>query len=235
VLELIGAEYRLRRGREPGLDVEEYRQRLPRHADRIDEALGPAATWLDGGAGPVPALPRRVGRYEIERPIARGGMAEVWRGRDLDLGRSLAIKVLQERFAGQPELRRRFHEEARITGQLEHPGIPPVHEVGVLPDSRPFLAMKLIHGRTLAELLAERASVADDLPRWLGIFEQVSQAVGYAHSQGVIHRDLKPSNIMVGPFGEVQVMDWGLAKVLGERRGVSLRRLSKGWDDNGKR
>src|SRR5204862_5099778 len=86
---------------------------------------------------------------------------------------------------------------------------------GTLPDGRPFFAMKLIRGRTLAELLKERPSPAHDLPRFLHVFEQVCQTVAYAHSQGVIHRDLKPGNVMVGAFGEVQVMDWGLAKVLG--------------------
>jgi tetratricopeptide (TPR) repeat protein len=155
-----------------------------------------------------------VGRFQIEGEIARGGMGVVWRARDLDLGRTLAIKVLLEEGQGIPELVQRFRTEARITGQLQHPGIPPVHEVGVLPDGRPFFAMKLIQGHTLAELLRRRSSPADDLPRFLGIFEQVCQTLAYAHSQGVIHRDLKPSNVMVGAFGEVQVMDWGLAKVL---------------------
>src|SRR5262249_23061914 len=120
-------------------------------------------------------------------------------------------------YRGEPEMERRFREEAQITGQLQHPGIPPVHEVGTLPDGRPFLAMKLIKGRTLAQLLHERPSPTADLPRFLGIFEQVCQTLAYAHSKGVIHRDLKPSNIMVGAFGEVQVMDWGLAKVLASR------------------
>src|SRR5207245_2092537 len=89
----------------------------------------------------------------------------------------------------------------------------PVHEVGTLSDGRPFFAMKLIKGRTLADLVKERPSPADELPHFLGIVEQVCQTLAYAHSKGVIHRGLKPSNIMVGAFGEVQVMDWGLAKV----------------------
>src|SRR5262249_25072680 len=96
--------------------------------------------------------------------------------------------------------------------QLQHPGVPPVHEIGRMPDGRPFLAMKLIEGRTLADLLAERKSPSDDLPRFLMVIEQVCQTVAYAHSRSVIHRDLKPANVMVGAFGEVQVMDWGLAK-----------------------
>jgi tetratricopeptide (TPR) repeat protein len=99
---------------------------------------------------------------------------------------------------------------------LQHPGIPPVHVVGRLDDGRPFFAMKLIRGRTLAELLEQRSSPTADLPRLLDIFEKVCQTLAFAHSRRVIHRDLKPSNIMVGAFGEVQVMDWGLAKVLAE-------------------
>src|SRR5205823_14383037 len=87
-----------------------------------------------------------------------------------------------------------------------------------LEDGRPFFAMKLIKGRTLAEILAARANPSEDLPRFLAVFEQLCQAVGYAHSKGVIHRDLKPANVMVGAFGEVQVMDWGLAKLLGDER-----------------
>src|SRR5204862_1202675 len=88
--------------------------------------------------------------------------------------------------------------------------------LGTLPDGRPFLAMKLIKGRTLADDLAGRQSPADQLPRFLGIFEQICQTVAYAHSRGIIHRDLKPHNVMVGKFGEVQVMDWGLAKLVGQ-------------------
>jgi tetratricopeptide (TPR) repeat protein len=108
----------------------------------------------------------------------------------------------------------RFLGEAQLAGQLQHPGVVPVYELGRLDDGRPFFAMKLIHGRTLADLLAERTSPGDDLPRFLRHFETICQTVGYAHSRGVIHRDLKPGNVMVGAFGEVQVMDWGLAKVL---------------------
>src|SRR5262249_55419065 len=109
---------------------------------------------------------------------------------------------------------RRFLEEARLMGQLQHPGVPPVHDLGELPGGRPFFAMKLIKGRTLAQLLKERKSVAEDLPRFLAVFEQGCQTIGYAHSRGVVHRALKRSNVRVGAFGEVQVMDWGLAKLI---------------------
>jgi eukaryotic-like serine/threonine-protein kinase len=159
-------------------------------------------------------MPADKGRYQIVGEIGRGGMGSVLKGRDPDLGRDLAIKVLLEKYHDDPEITRRFVEEAQIGGQLQHPGIVPVYEVGSFDDRRPYFTMKLVKGRTLAALLKERTDPARDLPRFLGIFEQVCQPMAYAHARGVIHRDLKPSNVMVGAFGEVQVMDWGLAKVL---------------------
>ncbi len=109
---------------------------------------------------------------------------------------------------------RRLVYEGRLTGCLQHPGIPPVHNQGQFPDGRSYFIMKLIQGSSLSELLRQRATPAAELPRFLLIFEQLCEAVGYAHSRRVIHRDLKPGNVMVGAFGEVQVIDWGLAKVL---------------------
>ena len=158
-------------------------------------------------------IPARAGRYRLLGEIARGGMGAVHRGRDVELGRDLALKVLLEKHRNRRDLVERFIEEAQICGQLQHPGIVPVYELGVLADHRPFFSMKLVKGRTLAELLAE-AGPGTDLPRFLSIFEAICQTVAYAHARGVIHRDLKPANVMVGSFGEVQVMDWGLAKVL---------------------
>ncbi len=157
-------------------------------------------------------LPARVGRYHLEQEIARGGMGRIVRVRDEDFERPLAMKVL---LGSGRDLEERFLREARMTGQLQHPGIPPVHERGRLADGRPYFVMKLIQGRSLQALLKERAEPSADLPHWLGIFEQICQTVGYAHARGVIHRDLKPANIMVGAYGEVQVMDWGLAKFIG--------------------
>ncbi len=153
-------------------------------------------------------------RYQLVGELARGGMGAIFQGRDLDLGRDLAVKVMREEHRGQAEMVRRFVEEAQIGGQLQHPGIVPVHELGRLPDGRMFIAMKLVRGRTLAALLAARRGPEEERTRFVAVFEQVCQTVAYAHSKGVIHRDLKPSNVMVGSFGEVQVMDWGLAKVL---------------------
>jgi len=167
-----------------------------------------------GLSPPAPADPDRALRLQLFGVIGHGGMGVVLKGYDADLGRDLAVKVLREQFRDQPEMVRRFIEEAQIGGQLQHPGVVPVYELGSLSDRRPYIAMKLIRGRTLAELLAGRREQDDDGARLLGIFESACQTMAYAHSRGVIHRDLKPSNIMVGSFGEVQVMDWGLAKVL---------------------
>ncbi|MCR9293514.1 MAG: WD40 repeat domain-containing serine/threonine-protein kinase [bacterium] len=163
-----------------------------------------------------PEIPDRQSdsRYQLQGEIARGGMGAIIKGRDTDLGRELAIKVLLDSHKDRPEIIERFVEEAQIGGQLQHPGIVPVYELGQFPDERPFFTMKLIKGQTLAAILLKRKSPGEDWPKLLGIFEQVCQTMAYAHSKGVIHRDLKPANIMVGAFGEVQVMDWGLSKVL---------------------
>jgi WD40 repeat protein/tRNA A-37 threonylcarbamoyl transferase component Bud32 len=155
-------------------------------------------------------------RYALKKLLGQGGMGDVWLARDRRLHRIVAVKVMQERWLGNANVVRRFVEEAQLTSQLQHPAIPPVHEMSELPDGRPYFCMKVVRGRTLASILADRAGPQDDLPRLLAVFEQVCQAVAYAHSKGVIHRDLKPQNVMVGAFGEVQVMDWGLAKALGE-------------------
>jgi serine/threonine-protein kinase len=146
--------------------------------------------------------------------LGRGGMGVVLQGRDPELGRDLAVEVLRPEHQDDPAMLRRFREEAQVCGQLQHPGIVPVYALGRSPDGRPYFAMKLVRGQTLAALLAGRTGPSQDLPRFLGIFEQVCQTLAYAHSKGALHRDLKPGNVMVGPFGEVQVMDWGLAKVL---------------------
>jgi serine/threonine protein kinase len=172
-----------------------------------------------GAVTPVPPaadLPQVPG-YELFGEAGRGGMGVVYRARDLAFDRDVAVKLLQDGYPADSPVARRFADEARITAQLQHPGVPPVHDLGTLPDGRPFLAMKLIKGSTLAHLLAARPDPAHGRGWFVAAFEQVCQAVGYAHAHDVIHRDLKPSNVMVGAFGEVQVMDWGLAKVLSAR------------------
>jgi serine/threonine-protein kinase len=169
--------------------------------------VGPAE-GLDG------SIPEDVGRYHLLSRIDGGGMGDIFRGRDTDLGREIAIKALRQQYREDTALGRRLVEEAQIGGQLQHPGVVPVYELGTLADGRPFFTMKLVKGRRLSDLLTSRPSVTEDLAQFLTIFQQVCQTMAYAHARGVIHRDLKPSNIMVGNFGEVQVIDWGLAKVL---------------------
>jgi hypothetical protein len=181
----------------------------------LREAKGESAHVVKPHSDAMPSKGESGDRYQLFGEIARGGMGAVLRGRDVDLGRDLAVKVLLEKHADNPAVARRFLEEAQIGGQLQHPGVVPVYDVGRFGD-RPFFTMKLVKGHTLAALLSERGEPSQDRPRFLGIALQVAQALAYAHAKGVIHRDLKPANIMVGAFGEVQVMDWGLAKVLAE-------------------
>ncbi len=160
-----------------------------------------------------------AGKYQLQGEIARGGVGTVLKGVDTHLGRDVAIKLLREDYLGNPELLQRFVEEAQIGGQLQHPGIVPVYDLG-MQGEQPFFSMKLVKGRTLTAMLEERESPAVELRRYLAIFEQVCHTMAYAHARAVIHRDLKPSNIMVGAFGEVQVVDWGMGKVLG-RGGIA--------------
>jgi serine/threonine-protein kinase len=156
-------------------------------------------------------LPATIGRYTVIREVARGGMGAIVAGRDDAMGREVAIKVMLEAHANKPGFRERFLEEARITSSLQHPGVVPVYELGELPDSRPFFAMRMVEGETLDALLAAQPDPAAELPRYLQVFDRVCQAVAFAHAHGVIHRDLKPLNVMVGRFGVVNVMDWGVA------------------------
>jgi serine/threonine protein kinase len=246
-----------------------------------------AATRHDLG----PALedwPTRIGPYDVEGQLGRGGMGVVLRVRDPKFDRPLAVKLLAAKLTNDIDCLRLFRAEAELMGQLQHPGVPPVYDLGELPDGRPFFAMKLVKGQTLLDMLwlarqtvrrageqqsrgaGEQGSGSDgkgarekkiapsastenaeprpreevptvagdsanlspainrqstttnhqpppELPRFLHLFEQVCQTIAYAHSHGVIHRDLKPANIMVGAFGEVQVMDWGLARVFRNR------------------
>jgi len=192
------------------------RPAVRRHVEGMLEMYPQAGTFLESAVDLDSAAtpPVRAGRFQLGAELARGGMGVVYRARDDSLGRDVAVKVLHERYRVDSLVGQRFLDEARITAQLQHPAIPPVFEVGRLADDRPYLAMKLIKGRTLDELLKERPEPASDRGHFLAVFQQVCQAVGYAHSRHILHRDLKPANVMVGAFGEVQVMDWGLAKLL---------------------
>jgi WD40 repeat protein/serine/threonine protein kinase len=145
--------------------------------------------------------------------LDRGGMGCVYRARDLKLYRDLAVKVMTSIAVGNHHVVNRFKAETQITAQLTHPNIVPIHDTGILPDGRLYYTMKLVEGQRLDSLYGEDPPVAGQLRQRIQVFLQVCQAVSYAHSKGVLHRDLKPQNIMVGRHGEVQVMDWGLAKV----------------------
>lgn len=185
-----------------------------------------------GGQGDKPGLQAApahllAGRYERLGELGEGGMGQVWSVRDHHLKSVMAMKVLRPALGQSPELLARFVAEAQATAQLQHPGIVPVHELGTLGDGRIFFTMELVQGRTLTELA--EALHADTrakghwgaagrftLRRLLTALHQATQAVAYAHARGVLHRDLKPDNLMLGDFGEVRVLDWGLARVTGQ-------------------
>ena len=147
-------------------------------------------------------------KYTFVKELGRGGMGTVYLAEDTELNRHVAIKVLNTPEVTD-DLRNRMIREAQIIARLEHPGIVPVHDVGTLPDGRIYYAMKFVRGSRLDEYAAQGASLRDRLRK----FQAVCDAVAFAHAHGVIHRDLKPQNIMIGSFGEVLVLDWGVAKI----------------------
>jgi serine/threonine-protein kinase len=180
------------------------------------ETPGPSEVTAGDGGGGFPDIALPADRYELLGEFARGGMGVVLRARDRVIGRELAVKVPAAIDDWGRAAESRFLREARITGQLQHPGVVPVYDVGRFPDGRPFMAMRLVRGQPLDVLLGDRPDPGHDRPRWLEVFEQVCRTVAYAHSKGVIHRDLKPHNVVVSGCGQVWVLDWGLAKVLHE-------------------
>lgn len=178
--------------------------------DRVLGHLRDVATW--------PALPDD--RYTDLRAIGTGGMGRVFAAHDRRLGRDVAIKVSHAVTPGA-RLDARLHTEATMLAHLEHPGIVPVHDLGQLADGRRFYVMKLVEGETLD---ARRASLDSESAR-LAVFERVVETVAFAHARGVVHRDLTPANVMIGRFGEVLVMDWGVAALEDDlqREGASIR------------
>jgi serine/threonine protein kinase len=148
-------------------------------------------------------------RYRLLERVARGGMGVVYAAKDEKLERRVALKVLDVP-GTDGDLANRLMREARVLARLEHPGIVPVHDVGTLADGRVFYTMKFVEGQRLDKFIEGVESVQDRLR----LFLRICEAAAFAHARGVLHRDLKPANIMVGPFGEVLVMDWGLAKIL---------------------
>ena len=187
----------------------------------------------------------RISRYKLKGEIDRGGMGAILRVWDDDLRRLIAMKVILGRESAKEaehatstgpraedvdsRTLARFLEEAQVTGQLDHPGVVPVHELGIDAEGRVYFTMRLVKGRELTEILKLVPKTPDagaedwTQARVLGVLLKVCEAVGYAHSKGVIHRDLKPANVMVGQFGEVYVMDWGVAKILGRDDGRDIR------------
>jgi tetratricopeptide (TPR) repeat protein len=209
----------------------DYRASLDATAD--GGTVGSTRVAAPAESTPAGELGTVHGRYKIGAEIARGGMGIVYAARDLAFERDIAVKTVRGDRAWSESTVERFFFESRVTGRLQHPGIPPVHDLGKLPDGRPFLVMKLIRGRTLAEHLDDSARVKDR-DRWIRVFEQLAETVGFAHAEGVIHRDLKPANVMIGAFGEVQVMDWGLAKLPGTAGDVPVNE-DDGDEDAGSR
>jgi eukaryotic-like serine/threonine-protein kinase len=203
------------------LDVwEKCPEKTPEELCRGKSELIPAVQYgirilgstVFASTGQPPPRPMGTARYRFLDYVDRGGMGEIWRGWDNTFRREVAIKVATSHVGVS-----RFKFESLILARLQHPGIVPAHDYGKLPspDNRPFLVMKYVRGQTLENLLQPGQSHAL-VPRaqLLSIFEQVCNAVASAHDKGIIHRDLKPKNVMVGEFGEVQVLDWGLAKCL---------------------
>jgi len=207
--------------------------RLSRRYGRVVDpcvSLGGDGAGVPGGARPepssrVPSRDAKSTRYKLEEEVARGGMGAILKIWDEDLRRHLAMKIVLGEDRGldggvappiDPRILTRFLEEAQVTGQLDHPGIVPVHELGLDAHGRAFFTMKLVQGRDLKAIfdLVFRGKEGWSEARALGVLLKACEAMAYAHKKGVIHRDLKPANVMVGSFGEVYVMDWGLARVL---------------------
>jgi serine/threonine-protein kinase len=195
-----------------------------------DRTTAYAPAWVPGDsqASEIPSTPdsdSRLSRFQVLRPHARGGLGEVHVAWDKELGREVALKEIRVEYARNPKARARFVREAEVNANLEHPGIVPVYALGTHPDGRPYYAMRFVRGETLQAALERlHAEAADRHPAaWrvrlrplLSRFLVICEAIEYAHDRGVLHRDLKPANIMLGTFGETLIIDWGLAKVLGQ-------------------
>lgn len=171
---------------------------------------------------PVRGAPRDpTADYELGAIVGQGGMGVVKRARQAALGRLIAVKVLRGEHGDRADVRSNFLAEAAVTAELDHPGIVPVHDLGIDPAGRPFYAMKLVKGVPWSQVIDQKSQIEN-----LEILQKVCDAIAYAHSKGVLHRDLKPDNIMVGEFGEVLVLDWGLAAAIGP--GSRARLLDQG-------
>ncbi|EYF03627.1 Serine/threonine-protein kinase [Chondromyces apiculatus DSM 436] len=166
-------------------------------------------------------------RYEIRDLLGEGGMGEVFLSNDRLIGRDVAVKVIRAEHMQNPEVRARFEREARVQGQLEHPAVVPVYDLGIQPNGEAFFTMKRVHGKTLEDIIdglaEENQEIAAkySLRKLLSAFSNVCLAIAFTHARGVLHRDLKPGNIMLGDYGEVHVLDWGLAKIMNPEDGTA--------------
>jgi serine/threonine protein kinase len=219
---LIEQECRSRLQANDSPTAEEYRQRFPDltlknsvFVQPINVPSGryeePKPTWQSG---------KQFGRYRLDKEFSRGSFGIVWQAQDTSLGRTVALKQLKEFLATKPEYRQRFLAEAKITAQLQHPGIVPIHEMGG-EDEFPFYTMNLVGGETLAEAIDKyhrgQATAGERALQWqklITAYLAIARTMAFAHSKGFIHRDLKPANIILGQFGETLILDWGLAKQL---------------------
>jgi WD40 repeat protein/tRNA A-37 threonylcarbamoyl transferase component Bud32 len=234
-LDLVAAEYRLRRRREGNVSVEEYGNRFPQLREELTALLDGAPaniahsrtvllTLAPGAASGTPVRPDSPvvtsTRYRVSHVHARGGLGEIHVAHDEVLHREVALKLLQPERCQERDSRSRFLREAEITSQLEHPGIVPVYGLGQSGDGSPVYAMRFIRGQTFQEAI-QRFHEAHTPGRGLAFqqllrrFLSVCNTIAYAHSRGVLHRDVKPSNILLGEYGETIVVDWGLAKPFG--------------------
>lgn len=190
--------------------IEETDSELPRH-------------WLSGSL-----------KYTRFRPLGEGGMSIIQRCYDKNLKRDVAYKTLREEYRDNEQANRRFLREARVTAKIAHPGTVPLYEIGRDRGGNLYFTMKLLAGQDLEQILArlndgdQEAATQFPIPRLMDILIAAGQTVSYAHAHGVIHRDLKPANILVGEFGEVTVLDWGLAKIVGEHEELPKSRLKVG-------
>ena len=192
------------------------------HTDALHKEAGATVNFRITSASPGASqatpttIPHCLGRFRVLGEIARGGMGVIVRAYDPNLDRELAIKLLSPEIPVDSDANRRLAQEARVVSQLHHPGITPVFEAGNLPDGRAYFAMPFIDGQSLSALLDDRPAVGHELARFLGVFHRVCETVAHVHREGIVHRDLKPANVMVGRFGEVMLMDWGVAAVIGQ-------------------
>lgn len=225
VEELVFSELSIRERREPYLIMEEFSKRFPdcepwllEHRNRYGSES--SVTGNDSGIEKAVGRSYATDRFSMESLHAEGGLGNVWLAHDHELNRTVALKEIKNKFANHTDLEFRFHQEAAITGMLDHPGVVPVHSKGEFRDGRPYYTMRMVRGKSLNERIKEfhqcqkPKKYQPEFRRLLQHLVNTCKTIEFAHSRGVIHRDIKPGNIMIGEYGESLVVDWGLAKVL---------------------